>query len=51
MSDIIVLGSLNMDLVIKAKRTPEAGETIPGEAVSLQAQIEILQKGDLQWSR
>lgn len=30
MSDIIVLGSLNMDLVVKAKRAPEAGETLPG---------------------
>ena len=31
MSEIIVLGSLNMDLVVKAERTPEAGETLPGQ--------------------
>ncbi len=30
MVDIVVLGSLNMDLVIKAPRAPEAGETIRG---------------------
>ena len=29
MSDIVVLGSLNMDLVINAQRAPEAGETLP----------------------
>jgi ribokinase len=28
--DIVVLGSLNMDLVIKAPRAPDAGETIRG---------------------
>lgn len=31
MSAIIVLGSLNMDLVIKAERAPEAGETLSGQ--------------------
>lgn len=31
MSAIIVLGSLNMDLVVKAERAPEAGETLPGQ--------------------
>ena len=31
MSQIIVLGSLNMDLVVKAERAPEAGETLPGQ--------------------
>jgi ribokinase len=30
MADIIVVGSLNMDLVIKADRMPLPGETIPG---------------------
>ena len=28
--DIVVLGSLNMDLVVKAARAPLAGETIRG---------------------
>jgi len=31
MSDILVLGSINMDLVVKAHRSPEAGETLFGE--------------------
>lgn len=31
MSEIVVLGSLNMDLVVKAGRAPEAGETLPGQ--------------------
>lgn len=31
MSEIIVLGSLNMDLVVKAERAPEAGETLRGQ--------------------
>lgn len=31
MKEIIVLGSLNMDLVITAKRAPAAGETLPGK--------------------
>lgn len=31
MTRIIVLGSLNMDLVVRAKRSPEAGETLPAE--------------------
>ena len=30
MADIIVVGSLNMDLVIRAERMPLPGETIPG---------------------
>ncbi len=30
MRDIVVIGSLNMDLVVKAPRAPEAGETIRG---------------------
>ncbi|MBM4431964.1 MAG: ribokinase, partial [Chloroflexi bacterium] len=29
-TDIVVVGSLNMDLVIKVPRAPEAGETIRG---------------------
>jgi ribokinase len=31
MTDVIVLGSLNMDLVIKAQRAPAAGETLPAD--------------------
>lgn len=31
MSDIVVIGSLNMDLVIRAQRAPEAGETLSAE--------------------
>lgn len=30
---ILVIGSLNMDLVVQAKRTPERGETILGEDI------------------
>ena len=30
MKEIVVLGSLNMDLVATAQRAPEAGETLPG---------------------
>jgi ribokinase len=30
MTDIVVVGSLNMDLVVRAPRAPEAGETIRG---------------------
>ncbi len=29
-ADILVIGSLNMDLVVKAERAPEAGETLHG---------------------
>jgi ribokinase len=32
MADIIVVGSLNMDLVIKTERMPRPGETIPGHS-------------------
>jgi ribokinase len=31
MSDIVVIGSINMDLVVKTRRAPQAGETITGE--------------------
>ena len=31
MTDIVVLGSLNMDLVVRAPRIPQPGETIHGE--------------------
>ena len=30
MSDILVIGSLNMDLVVRAERMPARGETLPG---------------------
>ena len=30
MSDIVVVGGLNMDLVIKVARMPLPGETLPG---------------------
>jgi ribokinase len=30
MADIVVVGSLNMDLVVKVARMPRAGETVPG---------------------
>jgi ribokinase len=30
MSDIVVIGSINMDLVVKTQRIPQAGETITG---------------------
>lgn len=29
MADIVVVGSLNMDLVVRAERAPEGGETLP----------------------
>jgi ribokinase len=35
MADIVVVGSLNMDLVVKAPRMPLAGETIPGKDLQL----------------
>lgn len=35
MSDIVVLGSLNVDLVVSAERAPEGGETVPGEGFSV----------------
>lgn len=28
---VVVVGSLNMDLVVRAQRLPRAGETLPGE--------------------
>ena len=31
-ADILVLGSLNMDLVVKAMRAPDAGETLHGQS-------------------
>jgi ribokinase len=30
MADIVVMGSLNIDLVVKAPRMPMGGETLPG---------------------
>ena len=35
MKKILVLGSLNMDFVIRVKKMPEVGETILGEDVAL----------------
>jgi ribokinase len=35
MTDIIVIGSLNADLVVRAPRFPEPGETISGEDLSI----------------
>jgi len=35
MTDIVVIGSLNMDLVVRAVRLPQAGETIIGEDLKL----------------
>lgn len=35
MSDILVIGSLNADLVVKSPRFPEAGETISGEDLQI----------------
>ena len=35
MSDIVVIGSLNMDIVVRAERMPEAGETILGSDFGL----------------
>ncbi|MEA4910415.1 MAG: ribokinase [Anaerolineaceae bacterium] len=34
MTDILVLGSLNMDMVVKAARAPEGGETLHGDSFS-----------------
>jgi len=34
MADIVVLGSLNMDLVVRAKHIPRPGETVRGEGFS-----------------
>ena len=31
MTDVVVLGSLNMDLVVKASRLPRPGETVAGQ--------------------
>lgn len=31
---VVVVGSLNMDLVVRAQRLPRAGETLPGERFS-----------------
>lgn len=35
MADIVVVGSLNMDLVVKSPRVPQAGETIRGHGFQL----------------
>ena len=35
MSDILVVGSLNMDLVVRAPRFPKPGETISGEDLAI----------------
>lgn len=35
MDEIIVIGSINMDLVVRTKRVPAAGETIPGQEFKL----------------
>lgn len=35
MADIVVLGSLNMDLVVRVPRAPEAGETIRGHDLQM----------------
>ena len=29
---VVVVGSLNMDLVVRAQRLPRAGETLPGDS-------------------
>lgn len=31
-ASIVVVGSLNMDLVVRAERLPKAGETLAGES-------------------
>lgn len=31
MPDVVVLGSLNMDLVVRTERMPRPGETVMGE--------------------
>lgn len=33
--DIVVIGSLNMDMVVRTKRSPDAGETLIGQAFAL----------------
>jgi ribokinase len=35
MSDVAVIGSLNMDLVVRVARTPQPGETIAGSSFSM----------------
>ncbi len=35
MGEIIVIGSINMDLVVRTKKIPAAGETIPGQEFRL----------------
>ena len=35
MSEIIVVGSINMDLVVRIERAPDGGETINMQPVSL----------------
>lgn len=35
MDEIVVIGSINMDLVVRTKRVPAAGETIPGQEFRL----------------
>src|SRR3990172_7111674 len=35
MADILVIGSLNADLVVRAPRFPKAGETISGEDLQI----------------
>lgn len=32
---IVVIGSLNMDMVVRAERAPEAGETLFGQGFAL----------------
>ncbi|MCJ7678323.1 MAG: PfkB family carbohydrate kinase, partial [Anaerolineales bacterium] len=34
MAEIVIVGSLNMDLVVQAHRMPSAGETVRGTAFS-----------------
>lgn len=33
--DIVVIGSLNMDMVVRTNRSPDAGETLIGQAFAL----------------
>ena len=37
MSDIVVVGSMNMDLVVTADKCPQRGETIIGNSFTLTA--------------